>query len=98
MFSTIFLAPLSRRLARAIAPVTFVVLFGLAAPGESAAADGQASFASADEAVGALAAAVKTNDVAALQRIFGPGSGNLINSGDRFADQRRREMFLKAYD
>jgi hypothetical protein len=98
MLSTIRLAPLSRRLARAIALVILAVLFGLAAPGESGAADRQAGFASADEAVGALAAAIKANDLPALLRIFGPGSGNLINSGDRIADQNRREMFLKAYD
>src|SRR5579862_4715796 len=98
MFSTIRLAARSGRLAGALALAIFAVLFGPAAPAEVRVADGRASFATADEAVGALVAALKANDMAALRRIFGAGSENLINSGDRFADQRRRQMFLKAYD
>jgi hypothetical protein len=85
-------------LACAAAPAVLLVLCGLAAPEAGRAAEAQAGFASADEAVGALVTALKANDVTALQRIFGPGSGNLVNSGDRFADQHRRELFLTAYE
>jgi len=56
-----------------------------------------ASFASADEAVGALIAALTANNTGELKRIFGPDSEALINSGDPIADQQRREGFLDSY-
>jgi hypothetical protein len=95
MFSIIRLAVPFRRLLRGIAAAIFVVVLGAAAArAEPTAAAG---FTTADEAVGALIAALTANDTAALHRVLGPGSESLINSGDRYADQRRREMFLTAY-
>ena len=58
----------------------------------------QKSFASAEEAVGAAIAAARKADDKELAVIFGPGSQELLNSGDRVADEERREEFLKAYD
>ena len=96
MLSTIALAALFRRRLTLIAAAIFVVVFGavqaLAAPPAS-----PTGFATADEAVGALIAALTANDTVALRRIFGPGSERLINSGDPNADQHRREMFVAAY-
>jgi hypothetical protein len=65
----------------------------------AAAADAkQKIFASADEAVKALMAAIKSHDLKAMQGILGPGSGELVRSGDAVADKAGRERFLKAYE
>jgi hypothetical protein len=58
----------------------------------------QRTFASPEEAVKAMVEALKSNDVKALEAIFGPGSQDLITSGDLVADQSGREQFLKLYD
>jgi hypothetical protein len=58
----------------------------------------QKSFASPEEAVNALVDAVKANDKKEMLAILGPGSKELISSGDEVADKTGREKFLKAYD
>jgi hypothetical protein len=58
----------------------------------------QKSFASSEEAVNALVAAVKANDKKEMLAILGPGGKELISSGDEVADKTGREKFLKAYD
>ena len=58
----------------------------------------QRTFASPEEAVKAMVEALKSNDVKALEAIFGPGSKDLVSSGDPVADQSVRERFLKLYD
>ncbi len=58
----------------------------------------QRSFSSPEEAVKAMVEALKTNDVKALEGIFGPGSKDLISSGDPVADQAAREQFVKRYE
>jgi len=58
----------------------------------------QRTFASPEEAVEALVTALRSNDVNALEAIFGPGSRDLIMSGDPVKDQSGRELFLKFYD
>jgi hypothetical protein len=63
-----------------------------------AAAAQQKSFSSADEAVKAAIAAAKKGDEKELVTIFGPGSQEILNSGDPVADKQRRADFLKAYD
>jgi hypothetical protein len=55
------------------------------------------SFATADEAVSALVAALEKGDVATLGRLLGPGSEEIISSGDPVADKADRESFLAAY-
>jgi hypothetical protein len=97
MFSTIRLAGPRRRQLLAIAVALFAAAAGAVGQAQTVPADARAGFATADEAVAALIAALAANDTAALRRILGPGSENLINSGDRYADQRRRELFLAAY-
>ena len=55
------------------------------------------TFASPDEAVGALMEAVKVGDEKALLSIFGPDGKTLVNSGDPVQDRNGREWFLAAY-
>ncbi|MDP2784789.1 MAG: DUF2950 domain-containing protein [Sulfurimicrobium sp.] len=58
----------------------------------------QASYASPEEAAKALYEIVKMHDVKSIYRVLGPGSGPLIYTGDKVADQQMRERFLAAYD
>jgi len=62
-----------------------------------AAAAKQQSFASPEQAVTALVAAVRTNNRDALLKIFGPAGKDLIFSGDAVADRNGRTHFLAAY-
>lgn len=56
------------------------------------------SFSSPEKAVTSLVAAVRANDMEEMLAILGPGSRELIFSGDDVADSTGREKFLKAYD
>jgi len=68
-------------------------------PGAGVAAEPkQKSFSSPEEAVSALAEAVKANDEKALLAIFGPEGKGLVNSGDKVQDQQGREWFIAAYE
>ncbi len=58
----------------------------------------QKRFKSPEEAVKALAQAVKGNDTKGLSAIFGPSGKELISSGDQVADKTGREHFVKAYE
>ncbi len=55
------------------------------------------SFASPEDGVSALAAAVEMNDQSALAAMLGPRGGRLISSGDAIADAHNREIFSKSY-
>jgi len=57
----------------------------------------QETFASPDEAVKALVEALKAFNTKALSAIFGPGSGDLVSSGDPIADKKDRERFIHWY-
>jgi hypothetical protein len=57
----------------------------------------QPSFETSEAAVEALVAAAEKTDVAELQRILGPGTEDLLESGDAIADRAEREGFLKRY-
>jgi len=56
------------------------------------------SFLSPEEAVTSLVTAVRVNDMEEMLAILGPGSRELIFSGDEVADRTGREKFLKAYE
>jgi hypothetical protein len=58
----------------------------------------QLTFASPDEAVSAVVEALNSEDVKALEEIFGPDSQEMINSGDPIADQAGRANFLNLYE
>jgi len=69
-----------------------------AASNLQAAGKAQKSFCSPEEAVKSLVAAVRANDIKEMLTILGPGSRELVSSGDDVADRAGREKFLKAYD
>jgi hypothetical protein len=56
------------------------------------------NFRSPEEAVKSLVIAVRAHDLEEMLVILGPGSKELISSGDNAADRTGRERFLKAYD
>ncbi|WP_298432011.1 DUF2950 domain-containing protein [Geobacter sp.] len=58
----------------------------------------QKSFATPEEAVKGLVEAVKANNSRKLAAILGPGSGELISSGDPVEDRQGRERFVKHYE
>src|SRR5262249_55223955 len=74
-----------------------------AAPAAKAAAPAkgqskQRTFASPEEAAGALVDAVKARDRDGLLAIVGPGSGEWLFSGDSVADANDWKRFLAAYE
>jgi len=77
------------------------MLFAMAAllvlPGMAAAEAGQMTFASPQQAVAALVAAVQNDGNAELLAVLGPGAEDLISSGDTVADRNGRAHFLEAY-
>jgi hypothetical protein len=56
------------------------------------------TFASPEDAAKALYAAMKSEDLKKVYAVLGPGSGALIYTGDKVADQRTRDLFVAAYD
>ncbi len=73
------------------------MILSVVSPPSSAAAT-QKSFTTPDDAVKALVAAVRGGSENELMLILGPGSKELISSGDEVADRTDREKFLAAYD
>jgi hypothetical protein len=63
-----------------------------------AAAQVQASYASPQQAAKALYEVIKSHDVKAIYKVLGPGSANLIYTGDEVADRNMRNDFITAYD
>lgn len=57
-----------------------------------------ADFATPDAALAALEAALKADDVTALDSVFGPGSETLLHSGDAVADHDARQRFLASFE
>jgi hypothetical protein len=55
-------------------------------------------FAAPEAAVNALLDAMRKDDVAALERVLGPGSVNIVSSGDDAADREARRKFVAAFD
>ena len=85
--------------------VTFGCLIGVFAPpavATEAVAHGnrtvEENFASPDDAVQALVAAVRSGDTRRIHRVLGPNSGKLIRSGDPVADEQSRVRFVAAYE
>jgi len=69
----------------------------LVATGAIAAAGKQKSYATPEDAVTALVAALKDRKKDEMLAIFGPGSDAVLYSGDKVEDNNARERFLKAY-
>src|SRR4030042_3662305 len=77
-----------------LAVLIFTVLPSFVAAGEIA----QKSFDTPDEAVKAFVEALKKGDTEELYSIFGPGSKDLISSGDEVSDRQRGEPFIKGFE
>jgi hypothetical protein len=78
-------------------------LSGCAKPGENATTQAasptpaQPSFATPEEAVAALIAAAEKADTEGVQNLLGPGTADLLSSGDPVEDKRARDAFLARY-
>jgi len=80
--------------------VSFAMLLAIAAcnkQGPAAAPAGPRTFASPEEAGKALADAAKSQNQDELQQIFGPGSSDIISSGDAANDEASLGRFAQAY-
>jgi hypothetical protein len=64
----------------------------------AAKADAQRQFATPEEAVKALADAVRAEDAKAMLAVIGPKSRSWLFSGDTVADKAQWKSFLSAYD
>ncbi len=65
---------------------------------ESKAQIEQMSFTCLETAVKALHEVFRSQDVKAIYRVLGPGSAELIYTGDAVADREMRDRFLAAYE
>src|SRR5271167_4515425 len=74
-----------------------VAMLGSSTVQAQTAAPAHENFDTAMHAVHALVAAAHSNDTARLRAIFGPGSDELVESGDPVADKKDRANFVKAY-
>jgi len=81
-----------------IAPVAYAADPAPESSAKPTAGIAQRSFASPEEAAKALHAAMKSGDWKQIYAVLGPGSGQLIYTGDRVADTATRTMFVEAYD
>lgn len=57
----------------------------------------QRTFATPEDAAAALLEAMNTDSLSRIHAVLGPGSGKLIRSGDKVADQQLRDDFSAAY-
>ena len=78
--------------------IAVAILFLWASSNSLAAGTSQKRFSSPEEAVKSLVAAVRANDEKEMLAILGPGSKELISSGDEVADMAGRKKFLESYD
>ena len=81
----------TRIMARWVGRMLGLLLAVAALAGPAAAAD----YATPEDAVAALEAALKADDPAALSAVFGPDSNALLGSGDKVADRNARQRFLE---
>jgi hypothetical protein len=78
--------------------VLLFVVVGVVPAMAASAKNSQKSFASPDEAVKSLVQAARENNSKGLLAILGPGSQNIVSSGDPVADKSGREHFVKLFD
>ena len=78
--------------------VTVLLFISASAPDSRAAEVGQTRFTSPDEAVEALVAATRADDLKTMLAILGPGSKDVISSGDSVADNANRDKFVASYE
>lgn len=80
-----------------LTPLLFIQT-GVAHAKAAAVKKSQQTFASPQEALHSLVKSARSNDAKALASILGPGSKEIISSGDPVADKSGRESFVKMYD
>lgn len=85
------------RLRQLLLPTVAVLAIGA---GMATAAEGGKGmvFASAQEGVDKFVAAARANDIAALDKILGPDSHDVLHSGDEQADKNALGRFVAAFD
>jgi hypothetical protein len=59
---------------------------------------GQRAYATPDDAVQGLVAAIRAGDTRSIHEVLGPGTHKLVLSGDPVADQQSRDRFLASFD
>src|SRR5271154_21010 len=74
-----------------------IFLLGCMPASSQAQQPGQKTFATAEEASGALVAATEANAEQAMLAIFGPDGKQVVSSGDAVADRDMRANFVKKY-
>jgi hypothetical protein len=84
------------RMTRARTAVALVA-FALLTAGCAGKKDEATGFATPEDAAKALVAAFQADDVTAAVKLLGPGSEELLSSGDAVADKDDRSDFLAAY-
>jgi hypothetical protein len=78
--------------------VTLALLAAVGVPSAGFAAEAkQKNFPTPEEASSALVAAMKAGDAKTMMEILGPGSKDIVQSGDATADKASAERFAKAY-
>lgn len=77
--------------------IVSLVAFALLAAGCAGKKDEVAGFATPEDAAKALVAAFQADDLAAAAKLLGPGSEELLSSGDAVADKADRADFLADY-
>ncbi|MGH8701740.1 MAG: DUF2950 domain-containing protein [Burkholderiales bacterium] len=82
---------------RFLAAVALSWMLGCATPAVAADTK-QKLFATPEDAVKELVVAIRSHDTKAMQAILGPGSREIVQSGDSVADKAGRERLVKAYD
>ena len=75
-----------------------VLWFTAAQAAPASAPEPQRNFASAEEAVSALVAALRDQKEADLRAILGPEADRVIDSGDTYADRELHQRFVALYD
>jgi hypothetical protein len=78
--------------------VAVVILVSALFAAACAKKESQASFNSPEEAVTAFVGALQKDDIVALRNLLGPGTDDLLSSGDAVADNAAREWFVSAYN
>ena len=86
--------PFSKSIALPAALCAVLTMLGAA----QASAQAQPQFATPEEAVTALITALQESDAAALGTLLGPGSEDVVSSGDDVADANARQEFVADYN
>src|SRR5262249_56285488 len=82
---------------RLLSKITIVAGAAMLILALSSLAQAQQRFASPQAAAEALVAAARSGDGKAIVTILGPGSEELVSSGDPVEDANRRQDYLAAY-